>query len=120
MCRIFADFFKNKIFLVKKKLWRTIKAIDGKSKPTVENEALVFNRKHIYHRNTSPTVSTNSSPHQSCKYTLLHTKPDICQGKQERKSVEMAPTFTTAMVTSAIRAAATAEPLDLICSASST
>ena len=46
------------------KLWRTIKAIDGKSPPKAENEAITFGDKYLP-QSRLPTISTDSSPHQS-------------------------------------------------------
>ena len=53
------------------KLWRTIKAIDGKSPPKAENEAITFDESEV----SSPTISTDSSPHQSLTDTHLPVRP---------------------------------------------
>ena len=54
------------------KLWRTIKAIDGRSTPKAENEAITFNGS----QSRSPTTSIDSSPHQSWADILLPGIPD--------------------------------------------
>ena len=57
------------------KLWRTIKAIDGRSMPKAENEAITFDGSQV----TSPKQIANyfdSSPLQSWAYTLLPGIPD--------------------------------------------
>ena len=101
------------------KLWRTIKAIDGKSTTTAENEAIVFNEKPT----SSPKDIANKFNKQFTTSMLgIHSSSHetrYVSREARKKSQETAPTFTTAMVTSAITAA-TAEPVDLICSASST
>ena len=73
-----------------------------------------------HHRKTLPTNSTNSSPHQSWAYTPLHTRLGMCQGKQDRSHRRRHRHSPQQWLLAQLRAAATAEPSDLICSASST
>ena len=85
------------------KLWRTITAIDGKSTPTAENEAIVFNEKptsspkdianKFNKQFTTSKLGIHSSSHES-RYVSREAR---------KKSQETAPMFTTAMVTSAIK-----------------
>ena len=57
------------------KLWRTIKAIDGKSPPKTENEpSLLITLKYLRQRRL-PAISTDSSPHQSLADTPLPVRP---------------------------------------------
>ena len=58
------------------KPWRTIKAIDGKSLPKVENEAMTFTTLTYLPQSRFQTTSTNSSPHQSLADTPLPLSPD--------------------------------------------
>ena len=85
------------------KLWRTIKAIDGKSTPTAENEAIVFNEKPT----SSPKDIANKFNKQFTTSKLgIHSSSHetrYVSREARKKSQESAPTFTTAMVTSAIK-----------------
>ena len=85
------------------KLWRTIKAIDGKSTPTAENEAIVFNEKPT----SSPKDIANKFNKQFTTSKLgIHSSSHetrYVSREARKKSQETAPTFTTAMVTSAIK-----------------
>ena len=85
------------------KLWRTIKAIDGKSTPTAENEAIVFNDKPT----SSPKDIANKFNKQFTTSKLgIHSSSHetrYVSREARKKSQETAPTFTTAMVTSAIK-----------------
>ena len=85
------------------KLWRTIKAIDGKSTTTAENEAIFFNEK--------PTSSLKDIANKFNKQ-FTNSKLGIHSSSHETRYVsrearnnsqETAPIFTTAMVTSAIK-----------------
>ena len=58
------------------KLWRTIKAIDGRSTPKAENEAITFDGSQVTSQSRSPTTSIDSSPLQSWADTLLPGIPD--------------------------------------------
>ena len=74
-----------------------------------------------HHLKTSQTVSTNSSPHLSWAYVLLHTRLCcMCQGKQKRSQRKQHRYSPQQWLLAQLRASATAVPLDLICSASST
>ena len=53
------------------KLWRTIKAIDGKSPLKAENEAITFDDTQV----SSPKQIANYSPHQSLAGTPLLVRP---------------------------------------------
>ena len=66
------------------KLWRMIKAIGGKSIPTAENEAIVFNEK--------PTSSLKDIANKFNKQFIT-----------SKLGIQTAPILTTAMVTSAIK-----------------
>ena len=85
------------------KLWRTIKAIDGKSTTTAENEAIVFNEKPT----SSPKDIANKFNKQFTTSKLgIHSSSHetrYVSREARKKSQETAPTFTTAMVTSAIK-----------------
>ena len=103
------------------KLWRTIKAIDGKSTPTAENEVIVFNEKPI----SSPKYIANKFNKQFTTSRLgihssAHETRYMCQGKQERNHRKRHRYSPQQWLLAQSSAAATAEPLDLICSASST
>ena len=84
------------------KLWRMIKAIDGKSTPAEENEAIVFNEKPTSSQKdiankfnkqfTTSKLGIHSSSHET-RYVSREAR---------KKSSETAPIFTTAMVSSAI------------------
>ena len=58
------------------KLWRTIKAIDGKSMPKAENEAITFDSSQVCSPKQIANYSTDSSPLQSWADTLLPGRPD--------------------------------------------
>ena len=55
-----------------------------------------------------------------CMYTLLHTRLGMCQGKQGRSHRKLHRYLQQQWLLTQLRAAATADLLDLICSASST
>ena len=57
------------------KLWRTIKAIDSKSPPKAENEAIILVTFKYLPQSRLPTISTDSSPHQSLADTPLPVRP---------------------------------------------
>ena len=82
------------------KLWRTIKRIDDRAKREAENEAITFNgssfssSKRIASRFNQQFNTSKLGRHTSSSATRLVT--------WERKSLEMAHTFTTDLVRSAI------------------
>ena len=89
------------------KLWRTIKAIDGKSTPTAENKAIVFNEKPTSSpkdKFTTSKLGIHTSSHET-RYVSRETR---------KKPQETAPISTTAMVTSAIKSNSRAFEPDLL------
>ena len=85
------------------KLWRTIKAIYGKSTPKAENEAITFDGSQV----TSPTQIANYFNRQFTTSTKLgrHTssrETRLVSRKIKRKSVTSVLTFTTDQVTKGI------------------
>ena len=80
-----------------------VKAIDGKSTPTAENEAIVFNGKPT----SSPKDIANKFNKQFTTSKLgIHSSSHetrYVSREARKKSQETAPIFTTAMVTSAIK-----------------
>ena len=85
------------------KLWRMIKAIDGKSTTSAENEAIVFNEKPT----SSPKDIANKFNKQFTTSKLgIHSSSHetrYVSREARKKSQETAPIFTTAMVTSTIK-----------------
>ncbi len=85
------------------KLWRTIKSIDGKSKPTADNEAIFFDDTPT----SSPRMIANRFNKQFTTSKLgRHTSnPETRKVSRlaRRGSLETAPNFTIAQVTDAIK-----------------
>ena len=85
------------------KLWRTIKAIDGRSPPRSENEAISFNDiqvsspKQIANRFNKQFTTSKLGAHTSSPETRLVGR------EVRRRSAETAVTFTPDLVASAIR-----------------
>ena len=102
------------------KLWRTIRQLMASLHQRQRMKLSFSTRSLPHHRKTLPINSINSSPHQSWAYTLLHTRLGTCQGKQERSHRKRHRYSPQQWLLAQLRAAATAEPSDLICSASST
>ena len=84
-------------------LWRTIKAIDGKSTPKAENEAITFDGSQVF----SPT---QIAKHFNRQFTTLklgrhssYRETRLVSREIKRKSLTSAVTFTTDQVTKGIR-----------------
>ena len=84
------------------KLWRTIKAIDGRSTPKAENEAITFDGSQV----TSPKQIANYfNRHFTTSKLSRHTSSRdtrLVSGEIKRKSLTSAVTFTTDQVTKEI------------------
>ena len=91
------------------KLWRTIKGIDGRAKREAENEAITFNG-----------ISFSSSKQLATKFNQLfntsklgrHTSSSetrLVTRETKRKSLDMAQTFTTDLVSRAIKSCRTSK-----------
>ena len=84
------------------KLWRTIKAIDGRSTPKAEKEAIIFDGYQV----TSPRQIANYFNRQFTTSKLgRHTSSRdtrLVSGEIKRKSLTSAETFTTDEVTKGI------------------
>ena len=84
------------------KLWRTIKAIDGRSTPKAENEAITFDAsqvtspKHVANYFNRQFTTSNLGRHTSSRDTRLVSR------EIKRKSLTSAVTFTTDQVTKRI------------------
>ena len=102
------------------KLWRTIKAIDGRSTPKAENEAITFDGSQV----TSPKQIANYFNRQFTTSKLVrHTSSRdtrLVSREIKRKSLTSAVPFTADQVTKGISSCATHEPSDRTSSASST
>ena len=85
------------------KLWRTIKTLDGKSTQTAENEAITFNGyqvsspKQIANRFNEQFTTSKLGRHNSSRETRLVSR------EVRRNPKETTVTFTTDLVTRAIR-----------------
>ena len=85
------------------RLWRTIKTLDGKSKQTAENEAFTFNDsqvsspKQIANRFNEQFTTSKLGRHISSRETRLVFR------EVQRNSKETTVTFTTDLLTRAIR-----------------
>ena len=85
------------------KLWRTIKSIDGKSPKQADNEALTFNDspcdspKSIANAFNKQFNTSKLGKHVASRDTRLVSR------ETKRKSLEMATTFTTDLVSKAIK-----------------
>ena len=81
------------------KLWRTIKAIDGKSTPKAENEAITFDNSQI----SSPKQIANYFNRQFTTSKLdRHSSSRLVSREIKRKSLTSSVTFTTDQVTKGI------------------
>ena len=102
------------------KLWRTIKAIDGKSPPKAENEAIIFGDIQV----SSPKQIANYFNRQFTTSKLgRHTssrETRIVSREIKRKSLMSAVTFTTDQVIKGISNCSNTKALALISSVSFT
>ena len=104
--RTFVETFDHKS--TSSRLWRTIKAQDGKSKQTAENEAITFNGsqvsspKQIANRfNEQFTTSKLGGRHNPVQWNSRETR--LVSREVRRNPKETTVTFTTDLVTRAIR-----------------
>ena len=101
--RIYAQNKQKWRDFVETKLWRTIKGIDGRAKREAENEAITFNgisfsmSKQLATKFNQQFNTSKLGRHTSSSETRLVTR------EAKRKFLEMAQTFTTDLVRTAIK-----------------